>query len=203
MASQNGNMNNKTIEYYNKKAEEYSTDTFSANVSDLRMKFLKHLEPGDYILDFGCGSGRDTKAFLEAGYCMDAIDGSEELCRIASKNTGISVKCMRFQDLNVREQYNGIWACASLLHLPREELAAVFVKMATALKTGGYLYVSFKYGNFEGERNDRYFLDLTKDSLKQLTDRCGNLVIEETWITGDVRPERAEEKWLNAILKKS
>ena len=195
-------MNNRTIEYYNKKAEEYSTGTFLADVSNLRTEFLKYLKPGAYILDFGCGSGRDAKAFSEAGYHIDAIDGSEELCRIASGNTGLLVKCMCFQDLNTKEKYDGIWACASLLHLPRRELADVFVKMETALKTGGYLYVSFKYGNFEGECDSRYFLNLTEDSLKHLTEHCGSLVIEETWITRDVRPGRSEEKWLNAILKK-
>lgn len=202
MVLQNGKMNNKTIEYYDHNAVKYSNDTFCADVSGLHTEFLKYLKPGSYILDFGCGSGRDAKAFSEAGYHIDAIDGSEELCRIASKNTGISVKCMRFQDLNAREKYDGIWACASLLHLPKQELADVLKKMKIALKAGGHLYVSFKYGDFQGEQNGRYFLNLTEDSLKHIADRYGKLMIEETWITRDVRPGRSEEKWLNAILKK-
>lgn len=195
-------MNNKTIEFYNKKAEEYNADTFSANVSELRKKFLQYLQPGSSILDFGCGSGRDSKAFQEAGYRTDAIDGSEELCRIASKNAGIPVKCVLFQELNATDQYDGIWACASLLHLPKQELTEVFRRMEKALKKNGCIYVSFKYGNFAGERNGRYFTDLTEDALRKLSGKDENLMIEETWITGDARPGRSEEKWLNAILKK-
>lgn len=196
-------MNNQTLEYYNKAARGYSADTFSVDVSGLRERFLKYLAPGARILDFGCGSGRDAKAFLEAGYRAAAADGSPELCRIASENAGIPVKCMRFRELDAAAEYDGIWACASLLHLPKGELPDVFRRMAAALKPGGCLYVSFKYGNFEGERNGRHFTDMTEEDLKELTGsgHFGEWMIEEMWITGDARPGRAAEKWLNAILK--
>ena len=79
---------------------------------------------------------------------------------------------------------------------------SVFQKMEKALKKDGILYVSFKYGTFEGERNGRYFTDMTEDTLKELTEKIPNLVQEEQWITSDVRPGREDEKWLNIILRK-
>ena len=134
---------------------------------------------------------------------MDAIDGSEELCRIASEYTGIKVKKMLFQELNVQEKYDGIWACSSILHLPKEELKPVFKKMILALKKHGVIYTSFKYGVFEGERNGRYFTDFTIDTFQKFIQDVDNIQIEDYWITGDVRPGRGEEKWLNLILRKN
>ena len=119
------------------------------------------------ILDFGCGSGRDTRAFLDLGYSVEATDGSEELCVRASEYTGIPVKKLFFQDLDAKEQYDGIWACASILHLPKQELYDVFRKMIRALKENGILYTSFKYGTFEGYRKERYFTDFTEQTLTE------------------------------------
>ena len=164
--------------------------------------FLKYLSPTARILDFGCGSGRDTKYFLSQGYTVEAIDGSEELCKIASVHTGISVKQMIFQELNEREKYDGIWACSSILHLPRKELADVMRKMAMALKPNGVIYISFKYGTFEGKRNGRYFTDMTEAAFADFLQDIEGLTTEEQWLTSDVRPGREDEKWLNLILRK-
>lgn len=109
---------------------------------------------------------------------------------------------MLFQELKVNEKYDGIWACASILHLPKKELKEVFKKMLTALKPGGRIYTSFKYGEYEGERNGRYFTDFTIDTFADFVQEIHNLQIEEHWITGDVRPGRGEEKWLNLIMQK-
>ena len=111
-----------TLQYYRQKAKEFVEGTVSADMHDSQTRFLKLLPSQAYILDFGCGSGRDTKAFLEQGYRVDAVDGSAELCRMASELTGIPVKQMLFEDLSETELYDGIWACASILHLPRKEL---------------------------------------------------------------------------------
>ena len=153
-------------------------------------------------MDFGCGSGRDTKYFLEQGYQVTAIDGSEELCKIATEYTGISVKNMLFQELDEKNVYDGIWACSSILHVPSVELKDVIAKMTKALKKNGVIYTSFKYGEFEGERNGRYFTDMTEESFGNLLQSICELSIEEKWITSDVRPGRGEEKWLNLILRK-
>ena len=154
------------------------------------------------MLDFGCGSGRDTKYFMQAGLHVTAIDGSEEMCRCASKYTGIKVQHMLFQELSEKNTYEGIWACASILHLSKEELHQVILKMADALRMGGILYTSFKYGDFEGERNGRYFTDFTIESFTEFIRNITGIQIEDYWITGDARPGRGEQKWLNLILRK-
>ena len=196
-------MNDKTLDYYNQNADTFFSGTVSVDFTQTQNKFLNYLNPGDSILDFGCGSGRDTKYFLEAGMKVDAIDGSEEMCRIASEYTGIEVQQMLFQELVVHDQYDGIWACASILHLPKNELKSVVQKMATALKTHGIIYTSFKYGEFEGERNGRYFTDFTIDTFQTFIQDIDHLQIKEDWITGDVRPGRGDERWLNLILQKN
>ncbi len=195
-------ISNKTVDYYNENAKDFVQGTISVDFTKVQHKFIERLEKGDYILDFGCGSGRDTKYFIDNGFKVDAIDGSEELCKLASDYTGINVKHMYFQQLSDVDKYNGIWACSSILHLKYEELVRVIEKMNLALKQNGIIYTSFKYGDFEGERNGRYFTDITEISFKKLIENIKNLKIEEYWITSDVRPGRGEEKWLNLILRK-
>ena len=194
-------MSNKTRDYYNKNADSFIQGTVSVDFKETQDKFLKLLT-GKKVLDFGCGSGRDTKYFLESGFDVTATDGSEELCKSASTYTGIQVKHMLFQDLNEADCYDGIWACSSILHLSKDELRIVINKMSRALKPNGIIYTSFKYGNFEGERNGRFFTDFTLDVFEDFISDVKDIVIEEYWITGDVRPGREEEKWLNLILRK-
>lgn len=196
-------MRDKTLDYYNQNADAFVAGTISVDFKQKQDKFIGRLQAGDYILDFGCGSGRDTKYFLEAGMKVDATDGSEELCKIASKYTGIKVRQMLFQELDEYEKYDGIWACSSILHLPKDELKQVLIKMAAALNAGGIIYTSFKYGNYEGERNGRYFTDFTIDSFADFIQDVKHLKLIECWITGDVRHGRGEEKWLNLILQRN
>lgn len=160
------------------------------------------LQPNAYILDFGCGSGRDTKYFMEHGYRVEATDGSAELCKLASTYTGVSVKYMLFQELDEQKKYDGIWACSSILHLPKDELKNVMQRMLCALKDDGVIYTSFKYGTFEGERNGRYFTDFTEKTFDGFLSGIRHVKIEEQWLTGDVRPGRESEQWLNLILRK-
>ncbi len=190
-----------TLEYYNENASSFVQGTVAVDFKATQDAFLKALS-GKKILDFGCGSGRDTKYFLEAGYDVDAIDGSAELCRKATKFTGIEVRQMLFQELDAMQQYDGIWACASILHLPKEELQSVFDKMEMALRPEGIIYTSFKYGDFEGMRSGRYFIDFTEAAFAELMKSYPKLQIIETWITGDVRAGRGDEQWLNILLRK-
>ena len=150
-----------TLNYYNSNAAVFSETTKNVDFSEVQQIFTKHLSPDASILDFGCGSGRDTKYFLNNGYHVTATDGSVVICKMATDYTGIQVKQMLFEELDDRNQYDGIWACASVLHLSREKLPNIFHKMHQALKTNGIIYTSFKYGTFEGERNGRYFTDFT------------------------------------------
>ena len=191
----------KTLEYYQKNADLFVEGTVSVDMHDAHMRFLRMLLPHAYILDFGCGSGRDAKAFLDQGYQVDAVDGSPELCCMASELIGKPVKQMLFDDLSVSNQYDGIWACASILHLPRRNLVDVLPKISNALKTDGVLYASFKYGSYEGMRDGRYFTDFTEESLGNLMDEVPSLLIVDTWITDDVRPER-EERWINTLARR-
>ena len=192
----------KTIEYYNQNADMFAQGTRLVDFTVVQERFAKMLPAGSRILDFGCGSGRDTKYFLEKGYRVEATDGSSELCKLASVFAGIEVKEMLFQDLDARGKYEGIWACSSILHLSKKELLPVIRKMCDALKDNGVIYTSFKYGNFEGERNGRYFTDFTEDTFDKFIKVIPELTIEEEWITSDVRPGRGEEKWFNLILRK-
>lgn len=194
--------NNKTIEYYNENAQKFVEATVNVDFHQMQNRFLNKLQEGAYILDFGCGSGRDTKYFLEQGYQVEAMDGSEELCKLASELTGAEVKHIYFQDLDEEEKYDGIWACSSILHLNMDELEDVMKKMTIALKAKGIIYTSFKYGSFSGERNGRYFTDMTETTFEKLLQKIPEMKIEEQWMTSDVRPERGEEKWLNLILRK-
>lgn len=191
-----------TINYYNQNAENFIANTQNADMHPTQERFLQLLDANTSILDFGCGSGRDTKYFLKKGYRVTATDGSAELCRLASEFTGIKVKEMLFQELDAINQYDGIWACSSILHLPKKELLPVIWKMCEALKDNGIIYTSFKYGDFEGERSGRYFTDFTEEAFLEFIEKIPELTIEEDWITSDVRPGRGEEKWLNLLLRK-
>lgn len=193
----------KTLDYYNTNASSFAEATVAVDFYDTQKHFQELLPEHGYILDFGCGSGRDTKYFSSQNFKVDAIDGSGELCRIASDYTGIKVKKMLFKELEEIEKYDGIWACSSILHLSKNELKAVFGKMIKALKRDGIIYTSFKYGDFEGERNGRYFTDFTEEKFEKFVQNIENVKLKEEWITCDVRPGRGEEQWLNLILQKN
>lgn len=197
-------MDDLTINYYNENAKDFAEGTVHADVSGLRKRFLEYVPEGGRILDFGCGSGRDTLAFIKEGYQVDAIDGSKELCKYATALTGIPVKCQRFEDFEEEDQYDGIWACSSLLHLKKEELGKVFVNMVKALKQEGVIYVSFKFGDFEGMRNGRYFTDLTEDTIEDIFDQLPVRIhaeIIDHWRTKDVRVGREAQIWLNYLIR--
>lgn len=192
-----------TLQYYNDNADSFVSDTLDVDFSETQNHFLNLLPLNACILDFGCGSGRDAKWFMNRGCHVDAMDGSAEMCKAASAYTGLPVKQMLFQDLDSSDRYDGIWACASILHLPKKELKIVMKKMSTALKSGGILYCSFKYGTYEGLRRGRYFTDFTEETFLEFVKNMGLLEIEEQWVTSDVRSGREGEKWLNIIIRKS
>lgn len=187
--------------YYNKHANTYFNTTVIADVKGLYEHFIKHVPNGAKILDLGCGSGRDTKAFLDMGYEVDAIDGSEELARLASDYTGIHVKCMDFSQLNERSVYDAVWACASLLHVTSQNLPNIMARIRRALKTSGVVYASFKYGDFEGVRDDRYYTDMTSERFAEVLNKTGGFSIVEEWYSDDVRAEN-NTVWYNMILRK-
>lgn len=193
---------NKTLHYYNTYYKTFITNTVEANASSLHRYFLKYLPKESTILDLGCGSGRDSKVFIEEGYQVFAMDGSQEICNFASEYIGQEVICKTFDELNYENKFHGIWACASLLHIPYVELPNMLQKISKALKPDGYLYASFKYGDFEGERNGRYFTDLTESRLADLLKPIGKLSIIKTTVRNSIIESKQEEKWLDIIIKK-
>ena len=200
----------KTIEYYNLYAKDYVNTTQSVDFHLIQDRFLSALESAFpeagtkdiRILDFGCGSGRDSKYFLEKGYEVSALDGSEELCRYAAAYAGIPVRNMRFEDFHEINGYEGIWACASILHLPYKELTEVLSSIYKALVPSGVFYTSFKYGYGEKDRGDRHFTDMTEESFRELLKEVPGFWVLDEWTSGDVRPGREAEGWLNIILQK-
>ena len=191
----------KTIDYYNKHAEEFTASTFEVDMESLYQPFLAELPEGARILDVGCGSGRDTLAFKNKGYQVDAIDYSEELVKKATRLTGIPIKLKSFYEVDDYEAYDGIWACASLLHCERSRLAEVLEKMVQALKPNGVVYMSFKYGDSDRDQDGRQFTDLDENQAEALLEQFDNVQHIQQWVTLDQRPDR-QEKWLNLLWKK-
>ncbi len=191
-----------TLDYYNQNAEEYYSGTVEADVSKLYSRFEPLLPEHAKIIDIGCGSGRDSKHFIEAGYAVTAVDGSEELCRRAEKLIGIPVQCMLFSELDYDSEFDAAWACSSLLHVPKDEMPDVIHRICKALKPGGLFYASYKYGDQERQVSGRAFSDYTEHDLPTLTGYGQGLSLVEYWISEDVRPGREHEKWLNIIWKK-
>lgn len=166
-------------------------------------KFIGYLPEGAVVLDLGCGSGRDSLYFIEKGFDVTAVDGSEELCELASIHIGQDVLQIQFSELDFHEVFDGVWACASLLHTTSNELNAVLEKVAECLKPGGVLYMSFKHGDFSGFRNGRYFNDYKTKAMKDLIIKQEKLELMEIWKSQDLRVERGDEVWLNVLVKKT
>ncbi len=192
---------NSTVEYYNQNAESFIRTTLPIDMSSSRDRFLRRVLPGGRVLDAGCGSGRDSRAFMQQGYSVVAFDASSEMCRMATEYIRQKVLQMRFDEMDFDEEFDGVWACASILHVPVDELPDVLAKIRKALKKKGILYVSFKYGEGPAQRGDRTFSDFREGSAKKLLSAAGFEVIE-CGVTSDIRPGRGDEKWVNVIARK-
>lgn len=193
-----------TLEYYNKNAEIYCEQTLIGNLQENYDRFLKHLSKGAYILDFGCGSGRDSKYFIENGYRVKAIDGSEEMCKLASKYINQEVNCMKFDELKDVNTYDGIWACSSILHVEKENLPNILDKIIDALKVNGIIYTSFKMGTGYEIKENKYYNFLTKDEmLKILNESSKNAKLIDYFETIPSTKRKATGTiWCNFIIKK-
>lgn len=187
--------------YYDSNADDFFNGTVNVDMSPQYEDFLNEIPKNGHILDAGCGSGRDTLVFKSLGYKVTAFDGSIEMCKLASKYTGQEVLHLQFQNIGFKETFDGIWASASLLHIPTREMDDILNRLKKSLKKGGALYASFKYGSFEGERNGRYFNDLTDITAKELFTKNG-FKIKKIWFTQDARKEREDEKWVNILAIK-
>lgn len=191
------------IKYYNNVAETYKAERNElVEFADIYKRFIKYLKPGCKILDFGCGSGRDSLYFKKNGYEVVALDGSPKMCEITRNLCNIEVKEMFFEDFIEKDTYDGIWACASLLHLPREILIKVLSNLVASLKDNGYMYTTFKYGTFEGIRHERYFIDFTPETFRELIELIPKLEIIEEFESDSSIKSQNNKHWINFVLKK-
>lgn len=196
------NTTEKTLQYYNTHAESFVKETMHVPFSHLQEEFLSKIKSGGRILDLGCGSGRDSKYFLSQGYRVVAVDGSKRLCELASQYIGQQVIYSTFQAYQPEEIFDGIWACSSLLHLEANDIVKVIRKLSDSLIESGYIYLSFKYGTFCGERNGRFFTDMNEDTFLNMSQNFSELSVERLYITKDSRLNKQENKWLNILLTK-
>ena len=192
---------NQTSNYYNQHAQAFFENTYQVEMESLYAPFLRYLPEQASILDLGCGSGRDILAFKKKGYQVEAIDYSAELVKKARELTNIEVRQQSFYDLAENNKYDGIWACASLLHCERDRLTEVLGLIFKALKPNGVCYMSFKYGNTDREKEGRSFTDLNEQQVHDLLKQIDQALLLQQWITVDKRPDSTEE-WLNILIRK-
>jgi len=188
-----------STEYYEQNAQDFFEGTVDVDMSELYECFLPLVPEGGSILDAGCGSGRDALAFKKQGYKVTAFDATETLCKLASELLSQAVECMRFNEISRQREFDAVWACASLLHVPRAELSDSISALIASLKPGGVMYCSFKLGDTERECDGRFFTDMTDSSFLAVMSNINPDAGVETWITGDQRPDR-NEQWLNALI---
>ncbi len=195
------NMIDKNVEYYNENADAFFEGSVGADMSYARNKFTSYLPEKARILDAGCGSGRDSKCFLDAGFDVGSFDASAEMCRLASEYIGREVENMRFEEMSFEGEFDGIWASATLLHVPMDELPGIMLKMKAALKDGGVMYASFKYGDGTKMRGERTFSDFNEKSVVPLFENAGFTILDNE-VGHDNRPGRENEMWVEVIAKK-
>ena len=193
---------NTTLEYYADNAQEFFDNTYNKEMESIYQRFLPLLPEQGNILDAGCGSGRDSRYFLSQGYRVDAFDASKEMAILASTYIMQEVKWLTFDEIEATEVYDGIWAAASLLHLPFSELSKTFAHLSSTLKDEGKFYASFKYGEQEYVKEGRHFTPMDEDLAEKLFSKINTLQLVEVWLSDDVRQERKGEKWLNLLARK-
>ena len=191
-----------SVDYYNENAAAFIDASISADVSELYEPFERRLSLGCKILDLGCGSGRDSRYFVGKGYDVIAIDPSEAMCKQTKSIAQIPVFQMRAEELQFNDEFDGVWACASLLHVPKDTQLDTLRRIGNALKRGGICYCSWKYGNSERSVEGRHFTDFTVETFRDLLKKATMFEEVEVWTTHDVRKDRQDQKWLNALMRK-
>jgi len=187
--------------YYDLNAKDFIESTLKADMTEHYDKFLAYIPEYGSILDAGCGSGRDTKNFLDLGYQVEAFDYSIEMVKFATEYTGIEVKHHGFISVQDDIKFDGIWACASLLHVSSKELIDILSKYKSVLKPQGVMYMSFKYGTDHYVKNGREFYCYTEETIQDLINQVGDYDVLESYVTSDVREERSGEKWTSIIIR--
>ena len=191
-----------TIAFYNAQADAFVAATVDVDMFALHNRFLSHIPAGGLVLDAGCGAGRDAKAFIARGYVIHAFDASVELAARASVLIGQNVEVLRFEQFDLPSMFDGIWACASLLHLPEADIPSCIFRLWASLKPSGAFYLSFKYGTSERNKDGRHFTDATEERLRHWLADLPEVAGIDLWTTHDARPDR-DDVWLNAIIHRA
>ena len=191
-----------SVEFYNENAVGFFENTVDADMGKTYEIFNSYLKKGATILDLGCGSGRDSHHFSNYGYEVISADYSDEMVKMAGDFLNKEVIKLDMRQMDFNNKFDGIWACASILHIKKDEIVKVLEKSYTALKEGGIIYMSFKYGEGEVQKGGRHFSNYKEDTFTKLLDSLDLFQIEKFWKTEDVRPDRKNEFWLNVIVKK-
>ena len=186
---------NSTIQYYNEHAEEYFKETIDINIEDFRKKFISLLPKNAKIIDIGCGSGRDVKAFSEMGYNAIGLDIAENLSATAKQHLNIDIIYENMINWKSSEPFDGMWCCGSLLHLHDDELQSFLQNLKYNLKQDGIIFVSVKEGIPTGINKDgRYFHNYTQNEICDILNKAG-LEIIDIEITKDLL-KRYNFQWL-------
>ncbi len=194
---------NSTVQYYDENAQKYYEATLGVNMSPIYEAFLSRIPKTGIILDAGSGSGRDTLFFLEKGYAVEAIDASALLAQLSTNLTNQVTRVMRFEEITEVEKYDGIWACASLLHVSRQHLLLSLKQLTLALKINGLMYFSFKYGTEDRLDTDgRHFTNMNEDLIRDLVGKYNQLKIERMWVSHGEGDQKGRGDWINTLVKK-
>ncbi len=192
-----------TWTFYERNASQYAEQTSSIDMSPLYARFEKYLPDAATILDAGSGAGRDTKYFTDRGHRVLAFDYSPKLAAISSEFTGVATKVRSFEEVDEIAQYDGVWACASLLHLPLSALPDALRRLVRALKPRGVIYASFRKGQGERCHSDgRCYTDFNEAGIEQLLAREPELQLVELWTSPGEGSFEGAGDWLNIIARK-
>lgn len=164
---------NKTLRFYAENAATYAAHSTAPTGQNLT-RFLDALPVHARILELGCGNGRDAAHMLAQGYDVDPTDGTSELAEEAEKRLGRRVRILRFDQLDAADAYDGVWACASLLHVPDADLPGILARIHRALRRGGIFTASYKAGDGEGHDGlGRYYNYPTAERLNEAYAQAG------------------------------
>lgn len=189
--------NDINVRYYDRNTDAFIERTINVDMQSLYAPFFEYVPAAGAILDAGCGSGRDTKAFLDLGYAVTAFDASKTMAYSASCHTGQVVEVSRFEQMQYEQEFDGLWCCASLLHVPIAEFDAVLTRCIRALRPTGVGFMCFKEGSGEVMRGDRRFTDFTKESLRSLLRGTNGMDVLRIWRTDPLHG--SPEPWVNAL----
>ena len=191
-------MINSTLDYYESNANQFIQDTIDKDMHIQYAMFEKYLENKVHILDAGCGSGRDSLYFKAKGHQCTAFDISPKMCYFASQLLDQEVLQFSFEELDFEDKFDAIWASASLLHIPKDKILRTIKSLSRALKPRGVFYTSFKLGEVEYLKGERFFNSYTEKSFQDLM-YLTSFRVQENLILEDSRPDKKGEYWLNCI----